>query len=61
MIGFDKDYPEYGFGKHKGYGTKYHLDSIKNYGACPIHRKTFKGVYWLNEEFIFTSKSFIRI
>jgi len=45
MIGFDKDYPEYGFGKHKGYGTKYHLDSIKNYGACPIHRKTFKGVY----------------
>ena len=35
------EYPEYGFEKHKGYGTKAHIDAIKKYGPCPIHRKTF--------------------
>ncbi len=39
-----KKYPEYGFEKHKGYGTKEHLVAIRQYGPCPIHRKTFKGV-----------------
>ena len=34
-------YPQYGFDKHKGYGTKQHIDAIKKYGACDIHRKTF--------------------
>ena len=34
-------YPEYGFGKHKGYGTKEHTDAILKYGVTPIHRKTF--------------------
>ena len=34
-------YPEYGFAKHKGYGTKVHTDAIKEYGPCPIHRKSF--------------------
>jgi len=34
-------YPEYGFEKHKGYGTKEHTDAILKYGVCPIHRKTF--------------------
>ncbi|MCD8180381.1 MAG: ribonuclease HII [Firmicutes bacterium] len=34
-------YPEYGFEKHKGYGTKAHTDAILKYGPCPIHRKTF--------------------
>ena len=34
-------YPEYGFEKHKGYGTKEHTDAILKYGASPIHRKTF--------------------
>lgn len=37
-------YPQYGFEKHKGYGTKEHLEAIAKYGPCPIHRKTFKGV-----------------
>jgi len=37
-------YPIYRFDKHKGYGTKIHLDSISIYGPCPIHRKTFAGV-----------------
>ncbi len=34
-------YPEYGFDKHKGYGTKYHLEQIKKHGPCDIHRKSF--------------------
>jgi len=36
-----KVYPEYGFEKHKGYGTKAHTDAILKYGICPIHRRTF--------------------
>lgn len=41
MIGYDKIYPEYGFAKHKGYGTQEHISAIKKYGLCPIHRKSF--------------------
>ena len=44
MIEIDKKYPEYGFSKHKGYGTKEHKQAILNYGSTPIHRVTFKGV-----------------
>lgn len=39
----DKQYPAYGFAKHKGYGTKAHMDAIRQYGPCPIHRKSFLG------------------
>ena len=41
MIEYDKKYPEYGFAKHKGYGTKAHIDAIKKYGVCELHRKSF--------------------
>lgn len=41
MRKYDKIYPEYGFAKHKGYGTTVHIDAIKQYGPSPIHRKTF--------------------
>ncbi len=41
MMELDAQYPEYGFAKHKGYGTKQHLDAIRQYGLCAIHRKTF--------------------
>jgi len=34
-------YPEYGFEKHKGYGTKAHIEAIRKYGPCPIHRNSF--------------------
>jgi len=34
-------YPKYGFDKHKGYGTKYHIEMLQKYGACNIHRKSF--------------------
>jgi len=35
-------YPEYGFEKHKGYGTKAHMEALVKYDRCPIHRKTFR-------------------
>lgn len=38
---YDKLYPEYGFAKHKGYGTKLHTDAIKKYGITPVHRPSF--------------------
>ena len=41
MDEYDAIYPEYGFKNNKGYGTKTHIDALKETGACPIHRKTF--------------------
>lgn len=41
MREWDKVYPEYGFGSHKGYGTAKHIAAIKEFGPCSIHRKTF--------------------
>lgn len=46
MAGYDAEYPAYGFAKHKGYGTKVHMDALKRYGACPIHRMSFKPVFY---------------
>ena len=44
MEKYHDEYPEYGFNRHKGYGTKAHREAIKRFGCCPIHRKTFNGV-----------------
>ena len=44
IMELDKEYPEYGFAKHKGYPTKDHLEAVAKYGPSPIHRLTFKGV-----------------
>ncbi len=44
MCAYDYQYPEYHFAKHKGYGTKAHMDALKQYGACPIHRKSFAPI-----------------
>lgn len=44
MCKLAETYPEYGFEKHVGYGTKAHFEAIKQHGACPLHRKTFRGV-----------------
>ncbi len=41
MREYDKLYPEYGFAEHKGYGSAKHIEALKQYGPCPIHRKTF--------------------
>ena len=44
MLQYHSDYPEYGFDKHKGYATKLHLEKLRKYGPCPIHRKSFYPV-----------------
>ncbi|MBO4915773.1 MAG: ribonuclease HII [Oscillospiraceae bacterium] len=44
----DKQYPQYGFAKHKGYGTELHREMIEKYGPCPAHRMTFLKK-WTNE------------
>lgn len=41
VYNFSEMYPQYGFDRNKGYGTKDHIESIKKYGHCPLHRKTF--------------------
>jgi ribonuclease HII len=42
ILELDKIYPEYGFAKHKGYGTALHVSMIKQYGYSAVHRKTYK-------------------
>lgn len=44
MQEMDKIYPNYGFAKHVGYGTKAHFEALRKHGACEIHRKSFRGV-----------------
>lgn len=44
MVGYGAKFPEYGFEKHKGYGTKAHTEAIRTHGPCDIHRKTFQPV-----------------
>ena len=41
MLEYDEQYPEYGFASHKGYGTAQHIAAIREYGPCPIHRRSF--------------------
>lgn len=41
LYDYAKQYPQYGFDKHKGYGTKLHIEMIKEYGPCPYHRMSF--------------------
>lgn len=43
MLDYDKQYPQYNFAKHKGYGTAEHIKLLKEYGPCPIHRRSFIG------------------
>ena len=45
MLKYDKEYPEYSFSKHKGYGTKLHDEAIKKFGLSKIHRLSFCGKY----------------
>ena len=44
MDEYDKQYPQYGFAGHKGYGTAEHIAAIRKYGPCPIHRLTFEPI-----------------
>lgn len=52
MIEMAKKYPEYGFEKHKGYGTKAHIEALLKYDRCELHRKTFR-VKGLDEPVLF--------
>ncbi|MBU4312150.1 MAG: ribonuclease HII [Candidatus Omnitrophica bacterium] len=49
MLSYDKRFPEYGFSKHKGYGTRLHIEAIKRYGPCELHRKTFAPILWQSQ------------
>lgn len=44
MTGVAREFPGYGFDRNKGYGTKHHLQAIRELGPCPLHRKSFKPV-----------------
>lgn len=44
MLEYDGTYPEYGFASHKGYPTPWHMDRLREHGACPIHRRSFAPV-----------------
>ncbi|MBR0190279.1 MAG: ribonuclease HII [Clostridia bacterium] len=46
MTEYAKEFPQYGFDKHKGYGTKAHIDKIKECGPCSLHRRTFIKNFW---------------
>lgn len=41
MLEYDRQYPQYNFAKHKGYGTAEHIKLLKEYGPCPLHRRSF--------------------
>lgn len=45
MCSYSRLYPAYGFHRNKGYGTPEHLEAIRQWGPCPVHRLTFKGVH----------------
>lgn len=53
MNDYDAQYPQYGFAKHKGYGTKVHMEALKTYGPTPIHRVSFapvaQAILWFKE------------
>ena len=44
MVTLDREYPEYEFARHKGYGTRVHLERLREHGPCPAHRQTFAPV-----------------
>ncbi len=44
LVALDAVYPQYGFAKHKGYGTAAHLAALREFGATPIHRRSFAPV-----------------
>ena len=43
MVELDRLYPEYGFARNKGYGTREHIEALKRLGPCPVHRRSFIG------------------
>ena len=52
MVALDTQFPEYGFARHKGYATPEHLAALDRHGPCPIHRRSFSGVWRQGELFV---------
>jgi ribonuclease HII len=52
MLDADRTFPEYGFARHKGYATPEHLAALDRLGPCPLHRRTFSGVWRQGELFV---------
>ena len=52
MLHADRSFPEYGFARHKGYATPEHLAALYRLGPCPLHRRTFAGVWRQGELFV---------
>jgi ribonuclease HII len=52
MVEIDARFPEYGFARHKGYATPDHLAALDRFGPCPLHRRTFSGVWRQGELFV---------
>lgn len=48
MTAYHDQYPQYNFARHKGYGTREHLQAIRKYGCCPLHRRSFRTIYQLS-------------
>ena len=48
MAAYHDQYPQYNFARHKGYGTQEHLQAIRKYGCCPLHRRSFRTIYQLS-------------
>ena len=44
MIALDRDFPDYGFARHKGYATAEHRAALRRFGPCPVHRRSFRPV-----------------
>ena len=50
MVSYHRQYPQYNFPRHKGYATPEHLEALRCWGPCPLHRRTFSGVKeWLGD------------
>jgi len=47
MVAYHEKYPQYNFAKHKGYGTREHLQALQKHGCCPLHRQSFRTIYQL--------------
>jgi len=50
MADYDRQYPAYGFARHKGYGTRDHVAAIRKHGPCPIHRRSFHAGGWQDKK-----------
>ena len=53
MVEYAKQYPDYGFDKHKGYGTKAHLEALEKYGVTPILRRSYRPVFEAMQDRLF--------